>query len=87
MRHFPIFLKVTGKRVLVSGGGECAIAKLRLLLKTEAEVVVFSQNPEPLVESWAEQGAITLTRRDIRADDFYNAALCYAADDDEELDA
>ncbi len=87
MRHFPIFLKVTGKRILVSGGGECAIAKLRLLLKTEAEVVVFSQNPEPLFESWAEQGAITLVRRHIRSDDFYNAAMCYAADDDEEMDA
>ena len=37
MKHFPIFLAVAGKRIVVSGGGEAAIAKLRLLMKTEAQ--------------------------------------------------
>jgi len=30
MRHFPVFLNVQNKRILVTGAGECAIAKLRL---------------------------------------------------------
>ena len=40
MKHFPIFLAVAGRRIVVSGGGEAAIAKLRLLLKTDRRVSV-----------------------------------------------
>ncbi len=86
MRHFPVFLKVQGKRILVSGGGETAIAKLRLLMKTEAEVVVFATDADEQVREWATEGKITLVEREIRADDFYNAAMVYAADDDEKRD-
>lgn len=86
MRHFPIFLKVQGKRILVTGGGETAIAKLRLLMKSEAEVVVFADEPEETVTAWAREGRITLIKRTIRTDDFYNAALVYAAEDDDERD-
>ena len=42
MRHFPIFLDLSGQRVAVAGGGEVAVAKLRLLLKTQAEIEVFA---------------------------------------------
>jgi len=56
MRHFPVFLNVQNKRILVTGAGECAIAKLRLLLKTEGSVVVFATEIEPQVESWAQAG-------------------------------
>jgi len=87
MRHFPIFLNVQNKRILVTGAGECAIAKLRLLLKTEADVVVFATDVDPQVESWAKAGLLEIVHRNIRMDDFYNTAMVYAAEDDEELDA
>ncbi|MEM9278075.1 MAG: siroheme synthase CysG, partial [Pseudomonadota bacterium] len=86
MRHFPVFLKVEGKRILVTGGGETAVAKLRLLMKTDAEIVVFAENPEEQVQQWAGEGLVTLIGREIRGDDFYNAAMVYAAEDDEERD-
>ncbi|MGI9350892.1 MAG: siroheme synthase CysG [Rhizobiaceae bacterium] len=87
MRHFPIFLKVQGKRILVTGGGETAVSKLRLLLKTEAEIVVFSANPEAQVENWEKAGLLTLVRRVITLDDFFNAAMVYAAEDHNDCDA
>ena len=87
MRHFPVFLKVRGKRILVAGGSETAISKLRLLLKTEAEIVVFAQNPEEQVEEWDKAGLLTLKRRHLNSDDFYNAAMVYAAEDDAKRDA
>jgi len=37
MDHFPIYLSTKGQRIVLSGGGEAALAKLRLLLKTEAD--------------------------------------------------
>ncbi|MEM9846087.1 MAG: NAD(P)-dependent oxidoreductase, partial [Pseudomonadota bacterium] len=46
MQHFPIFVALAGRRVTLSGGGEAALAKLRLLLKTEAHITVFSSDPE-----------------------------------------
>ena len=36
MQHFPIFLDLARRRVVLAGGGAAALAKLRLLLKTEA---------------------------------------------------
>lgn len=86
MRHFPVFLNVQNKRILVTGAGECAIAKLRLLLKTEAHVVVFATKVDAQVESWAKAGLLEIIRRKIQMDDFYNTAMVYAAEDDAELD-
>ncbi len=86
MRHFPVFLNVQNKRILVTGAGECAIAKLRLLLKTEGSVVVFATEVDQQVESWAQAGLLEIIRRTIQMDDFYNTAMVYAAEDDEELD-
>ena len=34
MQHFPIFLNVADRRIVVAGGAEAALAKLRLLIKT-----------------------------------------------------
>ena len=36
MRHYPVFIDLRGRRVVVAGAGEVAVAKLRLLMKTEA---------------------------------------------------
>lgn len=87
MRHFPVFLNVQNKRILVTGAGECAIAKLRLLLKTEAEIIVFATDIDPQVESWEEAGLLKIVRRKLQMDDFYNTAMIYAAEDDAVLDA
>ena len=86
MRHFPVFMNVQNRRILVTGAGETAIAKLRLLLKTEAQVIVFATDIEPQVQSWADAGLLQIIRRDIRMDDFYNTVFVYAAEDDPERD-
>lgn len=38
MRAFPMFIKTTGRRVVIIGGGEQAAQKFRLLSKTDAEI-------------------------------------------------
>ena len=35
MKYFPIFLNIENQPIAVVGGGDAAVAKLRLLLKTE----------------------------------------------------
>ncbi len=87
MRHFPVFLDLLGRRVVVSGAGECAVAKLRLLLKTAAELYVFGSDADPQVIRWARQGRLTLTPRPIEPGDADGAALVYGANEDASLDA
>ena len=40
MRAFPMFIKTTGRRVIIVGGGEEAAQKFRLLSKTDAQIVL-----------------------------------------------
>ncbi|MEQ8897863.1 MAG: siroheme synthase CysG [Roseovarius sp.] len=87
MKHFPIFMALEGRRVALSGGGEAALAKLRLLLKTEADLAVFTPSPAPEIESWATEGRLTLTRRALKPGDTAGAVMFYAADEDATEDA
>lgn len=86
MQHFPIFLAVAGRRIVVSGGGETALAKLRLLLKTEARLSVFATAPSPDLERLATGGRLRLVRRPFGPGDALCAALFYAANDDDAED-
>lgn len=87
MDHFPIFLALKGQRVLLSGGGDAALAKLRLLMKTTAALHVFAPAPANEIVNWAEGGKLTLHRRALSASDASGAALIYAADEDDAKDA
>ena len=87
MNHFPIFLHLEGRRVIVSGGGAAALAKLRLLLKTTARITVFARDPDPQIETWATEGHLHLERRAMDAGDALCAALFYGADENAAEDA
>lgn len=87
MRHFPIFLDLTGRRIVVSGAGECAVSKLRLLLKTDANIAVFGASPVAQIRSWAEEGRIDLVERELEDGDAAGASLLYAANENDEQDA
>jgi len=87
MRHFPIFLDLAGRRVVLSGGGEAALAKLRLLLKTEAHLTVFAADPAAEIVTWAAEGRVHLRRRAMAPGDALCARLFYAADEDPAEDA
>ena len=87
MDHFPIYLSTKGQRIVLSGGGEAALAKLRLLLKTEAKISVFAPTPASEIAAWADAGRLTLHTRALRHGDVLCAKLFYAADEDETEDA
>ena len=87
MDHFPIFLNVRDRRIVLSGAGETAVAKLRLLLKTRANITVFGTEPHGDVRRWADEGRLTLVARRIGDGDAVGASLLYAANDDEAEDS
>ena len=87
MRHYPVFLDLQGRRVVLAGGGEAALAKLRLLLKSEARITVFADDPAPEIRAWADAGRLTLVTRAFAPGDALCAALAYAASENDAEDA
>ena len=87
MNHFPIFVALAGRRVILSGGGDAALAKLRLLLRTKARITVFARDPAPQIEAWAAKGQLDLIRRAMAPGDARASTLFYAADEDAAEDA
>jgi len=83
MDHFPIFLATTGRRIVLSGGGDAALAKLRLLLKSSARITVFATDAAPEIIQWAATGKLTLINRVFDQGDTICAALFYAANEDD----
>ncbi|MEL6565864.1 MAG: siroheme synthase CysG [Pseudomonadota bacterium] len=87
MNHFPIFLNTAGRRIVLSGGGDAALAKLRLLLKTTAHITVFAPEADDQIQTWAAQDKLNLIDRAMEPGDALCAALFYAADEDATEDA
>ncbi|MEJ6402412.1 siroheme synthase CysG [Yoonia sp. 2307UL14-13] len=87
MQHFPIFLAVAGRRIVLSGGGDAAMAKLRLLMKTEAHLTVIASEIAPDIRKWAAQGKLQIIERAMEPGDALCAALFYAANEDDAEDA
>lgn len=87
MRYFPIFLDVQSRPLRVAGGGDAALAKLRLLVKTTGLISVYAAAPLPEIEAFAAQGLLTLIRRQFRTGDASGSALVYAASEDDAEDA
>ena len=87
MDHFPIFLSTKGQRIVLSGGGDAALAKLRLLLKTQARIEVFADDAAPEIAVWAAAGKLTHHARSLASGDVTGAALFYAADENATEDA
>lgn len=82
MRYFPIFVDLRNKLVVVVGGGEEALRKIRLLLKTEARIAVIA--PEIHAELAANKRVEWLAKEFV-PELLDGASLVYSAD--EELNA
>ncbi len=86
---FPIFLKLTGKKVLIVGGGLIALQKIQALLSTDAKLVVMA--PVIIPEVKAQQGEfpnfrkIEFVEREYQLGDEKEFFLVIAATDIAEL--
>ena len=79
--HYPAFLSLSGKRVLLVGGGTIAASKALALARCGALVTAVAPQLSPAVLRSAESAV----RRRFRPDDLDGAALVICATDDEKL--
>ena len=85
MSLFPMFLKLTGRRCLVVGGGNIATPKIQSLLDSGADVTVVAPQASPQVSEWAHQGLIIWGKRTFQESDLNGAFLVIAGTPDGEL--
>jgi len=78
MKSFPIFIRTTGRRVVVVGGGAQAAQKMRLLLKTDADLLLVARDPEPELAALVAAGRVACTP-DLSASVFDGAAMGFVA--------
>jgi uroporphyrin-III C-methyltransferase/precorrin-2 dehydrogenase/sirohydrochlorin ferrochelatase len=81
---YLVGLRLTGKKVVVVGGGTVAQRRLPLLIANGADVHVITRSATPAVEGMA---GITLTLREFRAGDLDGAWYAIAATDDPGVNA
>lgn len=86
MRYFPIFLDVDNRDVLVVGGGEKALQKLRLLAKTTARLRLLAEEVSEGIVELDSEHPLTIVRRSFVETDVEGAAMVFAASDDPALD-
>lgn len=60
---YPVGLRLSGRRVVVLGGGQVAQRRLPALVAAGADVTLISPSATPSVEAMAEAGEITWTKR------------------------
>ncbi len=77
MRYFPIFIDLQNARVVVVGGGEEALRKIRLLLKTEAKIDVIAPD---LHDELKANPRVNWLATHYKAALLEGAALVYSAD-------
>ena len=87
MQSFPMFLRTTGRTVVVCGGGETAAQKVRLMLKTDAAIRVLAPALEPELAALAARGRIAHEATAPTAAAFRDAALVFVGTGCPGLDA
>lgn len=84
MDYMPLFVNMTGKRVLVVGAGRIAYRKIKTLLKYGAVVEVVSLE---VAEKEIENLDIHLSLREFKEEDLLGKFLVAAATDDKEVNS
>ncbi|WP_455358000.1 uroporphyrinogen-III C-methyltransferase [Streptomyces sp. SYSU K21746] len=81
---YPVGLRLSGRRVVVIGGGQVAQRRLPALIAAGADIVLVSPSATPSVEAMAEAGEIRWERRPYAEGDLADAWYALVATGDTE---
>ncbi|MEU6773878.1 uroporphyrinogen-III C-methyltransferase [Streptomyces sp. NPDC046759] len=84
---YPVGLRLSGRRVVVLGGGQVAQRRLPALIAAGADVVLVSPEATPSVEAMADAGEITWVERPYRDGDLAEAWYALIATSDPQANA
>ncbi|MFF3324215.1 uroporphyrinogen-III C-methyltransferase [Streptomyces sp. NPDC002889] len=84
---YPVGLRLSGRRVVVIGGGQVAQRRLPALIAAGADIVLVSPSATPSVEAMAEAGEIRWERRRYVEGDLADAWYALVASSDPQANA
>ncbi len=79
--YFPMFIDISGKKILVVGGGSIALRRVRTLLKFGADIKVIAPELKEELTELETQGKITAERRCYGVGDTEGYEIVLAASD------
>lgn len=79
MKSFPMFFRTTGRHVVIAGGGEQAAQKARLILKTDAEIVLVAPTLDSELSGLVTQGRARHHQGAVGPETFSGSALTFVA--------
>ena len=79
MKSFPMFIRTTGRRVLIVGGGEQAAQKARLILKTDARIVLVAGALDAELSALVAAGRAAQVDGPVTSALFEGAAMTFVA--------
>jgi len=79
--YYPVYLKLSGRRCVIFGGGPISEGKLSKLMDTGAQVAIISPQVTPVIRALAHGGSLEWTPREYQQGDLEGAFLGIAATD------
>ena len=79
MDNFPIFLEIKNKPVLVIGGGDIALRKIKLLIKSKPNLKVVAKNFCEEILDLKDRYSIDIIQKDFHPDDIEFPMIIIAA--------
>jgi precorrin-2 dehydrogenase/sirohydrochlorin ferrochelatase/precorrin-6A/cobalt-precorrin-6A reductase len=83
--HFPLFIDIINKKIVVVGGGNVATRRIETVLKFGAYVTVIAPQTSEKLNVLHEQGEISIVKREYRKSDLQNAYMVIIATDRSEI--
>lgn len=83
--YYPLFLKVTGRKCVVVGGGQVALRKVEALLDRRANVEVISPALCSELNKLAESAEIAVLRKHYQSGDLQGAFMVIAATEEHNI--
>lgn len=83
---YPIYLDLSGRKVVVIGAGAVAWRKVQKLLEYGAQVTVISPQAHPAIAQRAQEGQVAWVRRAYQPGDLADATICFCACGDPRVD-
>lgn len=85
MSHFPMFISLKNKKVVVIGGGRIATRRVQVLIRYGAELVVIAACQSESIKLLAGENKLTLIERNYLPGDLNGAFMAIAATDDRDV--
>ncbi|PYE84030.1 siroheme synthase CysG [Pseudoroseicyclus aestuarii] len=79
MKSFPMFIRTTGRRVVIAGGAEQAAQKARLIQKTDAEILLAAPDLDPELAHLVASRRATQEAGPLTAATFAGTAMVFVA--------